>query len=540
MDLATHNGAPAGERRFDAFSMLPVLAVLAGALLLGAWYIAVAHPAYFDIDWIAFERGNQLYRARILTEGGHLYRDVAFQYGPLAAYLHAAWCAVAGIGITQTLTWHLFWSLVGISLGYLVFRRLVPPAPAALYTALLLVPLMLEPGGLIRMVNAEHQTFDRVFLLLILLSWNPPRIQTAGRAATIGLAMGAWQATKFGGAIFAGAALVLVEVAWMLRWGGEEAAWRRSLANFLVIAGVVLLCEGLVAAWCLTWATPGEMWEVLWPSYMKRAYEEALAPTARWPVWHDMRYMLQAQFLPLLSLFLGVAWWFRGTHTGAANHAIAWIAAAFYLLGIGTYISIETNFYLYGFALAPLAVAGLASLPEASRRLCTVMLLIPNAVLIRSAVTPWAAPVGQAAPDRAFELPNGESLYLTPDNLARMQRLEEVARLVHERPGDQVVLAWLGPEWSGGGYLHFYEPGFPLRNYFASPAAIRAADLDELRETLPRVGAFVLSADGGTIREARYRLGRFLPGDLVDDVMSRYVKIDALSDYWLVVLMPKS
>lgn len=512
--------------------------VLLGSLAVGLWYIVLGHPAYHDLEWIFFERGNQLYRAGVILGGGHLYRDVAFQYGPLAAQLHAAWSEAAGISITSTLAWHLFWSLVGIALGYRVFRRMAAPWPSALYSALLWVPLMLEPGGLVRMINAEHQTLDRIWLLAILLLWSPPAERTTGRSMGIGAAMAAWQWTKFGGAIFAGAALVLVDLAFLLTHDRAATAWKRWICGLLVILATVLAGEGLLVAWCLSWATAAETWDIVLPLYMSKAYEVVL--TSRWPGWHGASHFLQFQLLPLLALLLGVAAWVRSSPQQRRARAVAWISAGFYLLGVGTYIRVEANFYLYAFALAPLAVAGLVSLEEFPRRIATALLLIPFAILVRSAATPWAAPAGQAAPDQAYVLPGGESLWLTPANAERLARLEDVVREVHALPGDQVVLAWLGYEWEGGGFLHYYEPRYPLPNFFASPGTVRPSDVEAIRAVLPRAGALVLYAPGGTLELARERFGRFLPPDLVDEVMENFEKDDAHSGRWFVVLRPKS
>lgn len=511
--------------------------LLAGALAIGLWYIAVGHPAYHDLEWIFFERGNQLYRAGVILDGGRLYRDVAFQYGPLAAQLHAAWSALAGISITTTLAWHLFWSLVGIALGYRVFRRMAEPWPSAVYSALLWVPLMLEPGGLVRMINAEHQTLDRIWLLVILLLWSPPAERTAARSLGIGAAMAAWQWTKFGGAVFAGAAMVLVDLAFLLTGDRSAAAWKRWISGLMAILATVLLGEGLLAAWCLSWATVAETWDIVLPLYMSKAYDVVL--TSRWPGWHGPFHFLQFQFLPLLALLLGVAAWLRSSPQRRRDHAVAWISAGFYLLGVGTYIRVEANFYLYAFALAPLAVAGLVSLAEFPRRIATVLLLIPFAILVRSAATPWAAPPGQAAPDRAYALPGGDSLWLTPANAERLARLEDVVREVHALPGERVVLAWLGYEWEGGGFLHYYEPRYPLPNFFASPGTVRPSDVDAIRAALPRAGALVLYAPGGTLELARKRFGRFLPPDLVEEVMDGFERDDVHSSRWFVVLRPK-
>jgi len=523
------------SRRFD---VLALLALVLGSFALGAWCIFVRHPAYYDIEWIVFERGNQLYRAARMLDGELLYRDIAFQYGPLAAYLHTAWSSVFGVAIQSTLAWHLCWSLVAIALSYRLTRRLAPPVQAAGFTLLLWVPLLLQPGGLIRIINAEHHTLERIFPLIIALLWKPPATRTAWRSVGIGLAMGAWQWTKFGGAVFAGASLFLVDLAWVCSHNRAAASWKRWLSSLSVIAVTVLFCEGLLAAWCLTWATGQETRDILWPGYMVKAYEVVVSPY--WPGWHGPVYLLQYQLLPVLCLLLGVTGWLRCGSDQRVDHEVAWVAAGFYLLGIGTYIGVEANFYLYAFALAPLAVSGLVTLPGPARRVATAMLLIPFALMMRSALTPWSAPPGDTAPDQAFVLPNGESLFLTQANLKRMQLLESVASKAHEGPEARVVLAWLGTEWAGGGFIHFYEPHYPLESFFASPGMVRSADVQWMRTSLGKVGALVLYAPGGAESAAEERLHRFLPADLAAEMRTRFEKNDALSDGRYVTMTPRS
>ena len=156
------------------------------------------------------EEGNQLYRAERLAQGRQLYSEIALQYGPLAVHLYSAFSTVVGNTITAVLAFHVVSSVLAILLAYVFVRGYVDVVTALQVTLFGFLPLMLTPGGnLGAYTNAEYISWERICLIAVLLAWRPPHCRTVRHAVWVGVGLGAWQWVKFGGAFFAGSALIL-------------------------------------------------------------------------------------------------------------------------------------------------------------------------------------------------------------------------------------------------------------------------------------------------------------------------------------------
>jgi hypothetical protein len=523
-------------RRVSRADGLAVLALLAAALVLGAGRIVLRPDLLYTEEYVVGEHGNQLYRAERLARGLWLYRDVADQYGPVPAYLYMLYTRAAGNTISANLYWHLGGSLVCLVLAYAVLRKNLAVGPA-LGGAFAALPLLLAPGGADlgggygNFLYIEYLALERCCLLGVMLLWQPPAERSRARSIATGLLLGLWQAVKFGGALFAGAALGIVDV--LVVAGLPGPAWSRAVRAWAWTLGAFALLEGGQVALAFGLLPPEVAVDTIWPAYIHVAYSRL----SSWPSLHGPFSFLADQLLPLACALTAAGalgmWLFRLRRPSQVTpemrrEAGVLLGAIFYGLAATAYLGHNFLFYQYAWVLLFPAARVVTRFRPRLGNIAFVVVTVP---LVLMGLTTFVAQPEPGLID--YSLPGGDRLRIQP--FVRPQ-LEAMAALPREgRPTDFVVALL---DWSGGGYHHFFNPGYGLRNYLVTEGAFRPYDDAELSAKLGRVEAFLIRKDGRLDPEAKIR--SVFSRKLADRILDRFSLDADRSTEFIAVFSPRT
>jgi hypothetical protein len=451
---------------------LATAAVVALAGVVGVLHITRRPDLNFNMGYVTGEDGNQLYRADRLNGGAMLYRDVACQYGYIPAHLYAVFTRIAGNTIMTNRVWHLLTSLVCVGMMFRLLRTSAPLIGAMAATLLVAVPFLLVPGGVLGTYTTfEHTSLERMCLLGLMLSWTPPDHRTARVALTQGLVLGLWQGIKFGGAFFAGAALIAVDVIWLLRTSGN---WRAWLRRELVALAAFVAVEALWIALAVSTLSPDLAFDTLWPAYIGRAYVglEGLG-------WHGAAEFVGRLMVPFTCAVLGSFALVRWISSGTTRAPATFIGLFFYAFASAGYFGHVHLFYLWAWAVVPAGIAGLVSLSVAPRLAFSVALLPAFLLMLKIACVNVPSPELTPA-----TLPTGERIWATSADAAVLSRFAELPR----EPG--FVLGAFG--WGGGGFHFYFNRAYGLRNPMVTWPAFRPYDVDDLERNLSRISGVVM------------------------------------------------
>ena len=516
----------AGESRFKLVAWLPqylywylwafnrsrrVHFVAALAVAVAVVTLAVSHLWFRpDLNWtsgyVLGEEGNQLYRAERLAQGQQLYSEIALQYGPLAVHLYAAFSMAVGNTITAVLTFHAISSVLAILLAYVFVRRHVGVVTALQVTLLAFVPLMLTPGGgLGTYANTEYISWERICLIWVLLAWRPPHDRLIRHAAWVGVALGAWQWVKFGGAFFAGAALVVADLCYVL---ADRSLLTRSVERNLATLGAFLVVQSVLVAQVWTTTSPHIAAEVLWPAYVATAYAWTHPEWSWWP------YFLGQQLLPLSCAVLGLTAVGirlkarRGTRTARTDGGddALLLAPVYYALAATAYFGHVHLYLSAAWALVP-GAAWVLRRSHVGVRLAMVLVWLPSTVLLLKIVF-WNPVAGQL-----LDLPGGERIWATRQEVAQIESMaSQVATIDPSMDPPHFAAALLA--WGGGGFHHYYNPNVDLRNYMLTSPAFRPYDAAEFFEKIDRIDVIIIPTSAPTEALTRVfgpeRTGRLL------------------------------
>jgi hypothetical protein len=437
--------------------------VVALAAAVGVLHVARRPDLNCTAAYVTGEDGNQLWRAHRLNSGAVLYRDVACQYGYVPAYAHAAWAAAFGNTILSNRLWHLLTSLACVGLMFRLLRTFALPTVAAAWTLVVAVPFLLVPGGAVgAYTNFEHTSLERMCLLGVMLSWVPPGERSSRAAVMLGLILGLWQGVKFGGAFFAGAAFVAVDVLWLLREGGYTRWLRRGLVTLAAFAAV----EAAWVALAVATLPPAIALDTLWPAYVGRSYH--------WGDgfgWNGVVDFACRPMVPLVCMVLGAFVLFR--RPGPAT-----VGLFFFAFGSVGYFGHVHLYYSWAWAAVPAGLAGFLGLPRPVR-LVVGVLLLPAALLMLKVVSvnrPAGTPV---------ELPTGELILVSPADAATLARLAEL-------PIPEGKFALCAFDWGGGGVHFYFDRGYGLRNPMLMWPAFRDYDIADLERNRDRIAVVVV------------------------------------------------
>ena len=470
-------------KTIDQSRRAPLLgAVLIGAIaiLLGWSRLHFRPDMSFTQSFVSGEEGNQLWRADRTLHGQLPYRDFAYPYGFIPSYLYAGFAYVFGNTLLTNRYFHMLCNTGCIVLVYQLLQRWIGTLRAGLY-ALAFIPFLLAPGGTTgAFTNVESIPVERLCFLAVIALWSPPDRRAVPRAIAIGFVLGLWQATKFGGAFFAGFSVLVVDVAWLLCSHKLRESYAFYLRGLVATGLTFLVLEALWLVAIFGVAPRPLAFDAVWPTYVERAYRELPQQGAR-PGWAGAAFFITQQWPPLSCAVLGIAAFIALARRNPKQ--VAWpvlIGWVFFMSAIPLYLGHRFHWYQYAWTLLPAGAWGIASLPKWGKwaiRLSWVPALVLMAkVTYVNPVDPLLSPL---------KLPNSEVMFVDSKYQQNTGAMVLAAREAAAK--GHFVLGLFS--WGGGGFHFFYDRNYALRNYMPETCVFRPSDQTELEHKLDLVDA---------------------------------------------------
>jgi hypothetical protein len=358
---------------------------------------------------------------------------------------------------------------------------------------------------------------ERTLLLMLALSWEPVE-RPWSSSLSMGAALGVWQGVKFAGGIFAGCAVVLLDVLYILAVGATKErlrAWGRSL---LLICGTFAAIELVWVGLALRTGPPALALDTVFPLYMFRAYS-MVTPDIRWPLWNGWRLAVGQYLLPLSAGTLGIAGlvgWLRVIRRGTqaerdrANAAGAcFLTGIFYVICTFTYFRHVYHFQQFLWALVPPAAWQLWRC-SSPLRIAVVLPWAPGVLLVFRSMCLTTPPSAM----EQVQLPTGGTILVEPMVKARLSFL---SRLVLSEADRRTVL--YTPVGSGWDFA-YKVPTATRHSWFFAPDVIRPYDRESFLRSLDTTGVVVTCGIPGAA-EAPLSSVFPLPPDMGPEVYAR-------------------
>jgi len=439
-------------------------------------------------DFLFQDAGHNLLVADKLLSGQALYRDVFYPYGPLPAYAYASMASVFGNTPATYLALLAAISAVNACLAFVLVRRTANTATAVLVTigllALLPIPGAIAGGFTV----SPYLVLERTLLLVVALCWKAPD-RSWGQSVLLGLALGAWQGVKFGGAVVAGSAVFLLDALYLLALGFPKVrprAWLRSL--LLTLAAFVVMEVMRIVVAVRTGPHPIAL-DTMFPLYMFQTYSAAVADDIRWPLWDGWRLAVGQYLLPVSAGALGLAGlvsWIRHLRRGSDAEMVVlrtagaiFVPLLFFALSAFTYFRHVHHFQQFLWALVPAAAWQFQSLIPIGR-LATLLAWAPGVLIVlRSAFVAPTKPVVHVS------LPTGGEIVVDSAVAARITFLERLAS--DEAEHGAVLYVPLGSGWQ----FAYGQKSATRHTWFFAPEVVRPYEQDEFLQSLDRTRVVV-------------------------------------------------
>jgi hypothetical protein len=461
----------------------------AGAAAATALFVRARPDLAFTSAFLFQDQGNHLLVAARVADGAVLYRDVAYPYGPLPAMLGAAVAATVGpSAVTYVFLQSLLTAVFLVLLAHGLIRH-VPPRVAAAVALLGVLPLAMAPGPLAG--GAASNTYlglERLLLVVLVLSWTPPEERTDASSAAAGLALGAWQWVKFGGAAFGLAAWLLVDVIAAAGRGGD--AWRRVARSLAVLALAALAIDGL--RWAALFATlPAPVaLETAWPGYTLAHYLNT--PDAVRGRGLAGIEVAQVAWMTTTLVLTAVSAPGRRRAPGDRAALALLLPPAFFVAGCAGYFGHRDIMWHYAWSAVP-GVALAFRHPGRFLRPALGLAALPAALVL-------AAGIAVAARGRTAEpvrMPNGDWLWMTA--AARDAAAALLPLFERDHASGRTATTVVVP--SGGGLNFYADTPAPTRHVWVTYDYVRPHEFDDTRERLHRVERVAFMTEPGLTLE---------------------------------------
>ncbi len=494
----------------DRSKHLVAVGLVLVALALGGATALRRPDRVFHGGFLYADHGTNLLVADRLNDGAILYRDVAYQYGPIPAYAYALVARVFGNTVWVNALWFLVLSAVCIALAYYWLLRHTSVVVAGIVAGAALIPMVLTPGGGIgTYADSAYIPVERLCFLCLLLAWIPPRDRTVRRAVALGLVLGAWQGIKFGGAVFGFAAILLVDALDLVVSSAPGRAWRGAIKSIAITGASAAAVECVYVVAALLFLPLPIARDTIWPAYVIEAYAFVTdAGFARVPslVMGRAFVILQlAQVACMLAAIVGlmlVVARSRSAGNLKAGVCGAFLGLTFFALAAPFYFGHQNLYYQWAWAAALSSVVLLDRLPRYALAAFALMLLPAMAQMVRADLYDAPPPVV-----RPVQVDANDTLYLSDPEI----ETTEAIRALHAElrpPRDAIVFMRVG----AGAHTLLGIP-IEMRGYYYLRGFVRPYDERELEARLDTIGAIVVIA----VRDARpegvvdYALSPFSP-----------------------------
>ena len=222
--------------------------------------VAFLFAAFTAVTWRKWgvptiDAGYELTVADSIAHGSVAYRDVRYFYGPLGVYGLAGAFDTFGTTLTVAYAFGLTQALAIVGTFYALARRLLPPLPAALGSAIVMSIGFSGTAFNFVLPHTNSATFGLLLVLLMLLALSHRRLVAAG------VACGLLCLTR---PEFAAVGLLMASAFIVGTW--RQAGWRAAARAVPRLGAPVLVVGGgVLAAFAATAGTHRLLWENLWP-----------------------------------------------------------------------------------------------------------------------------------------------------------------------------------------------------------------------------------------------------------------------------------
>jgi hypothetical protein len=483
------------QKPWNAVDAAALVGFCAASVALSAAAIVRRPDLVMGADFLFQDVGHNLLVADRLLSGQSLYRDVFYPYGPISAYIYTATAFLFGNTPTTYLALLAAISGVNACLAFILVRR-----AAGLTTAILvgigLLALLPIPGAIAGgFTVSPHLVLERTLLLVVALCWAPIG-RTRRSSVLLGATLGVWQGVKFGGALPAGAAIVLLDTLSVLALGLSQSRLRAMVGSWLwILAAFVAIELGWVFLAFRT-GPPALALDIMFPLYIFRAYS-VVTPDIRWPLWAGWRLAVGQYLLPLSAGAVAVVGFFswlrslrRGTHAesdGQATGGGIFVPLLFFAISTFTYFRHVYHFQQFLWALVPAAAWQLHRVASMAR-MAALLAWAPGLLMVlRSACL--------TLPPKAMvhvSLPTGGSIMVDPLMATRIAFLRKLAS--EEADGAAVLYVPIGSGWQ----FAFRVPSTTRHTWFFAPQVVRPFEEDDFLRSLDQARALVTCDVPGT------------------------------------------
>jgi hypothetical protein len=469
-------------RTRSAEDVLATVALTIVALALSIATIVHRPQSTINTAFVFQDEGLNLLVASELASGAVLYRDLAYPYGPIPAYAHAAFAALFGNTPLAYLWFVSLLSSATIGLSYWVIRRAAAVPTAAFVAFVGMITAAIVPGSLIGgQTTAAYVSFERAMLLLAALLWRAPAWRPAKQSIAIGVALGVWQGVRFGGALVAGASVVVLDAASLVSSRVDRpavATWLRSLA---AIAAGFAVVEAAWIAIAFAMLPPAVARDTIWPSYMLETYAGWVTAEFRWLPWAGWRLFVAQYLVPCSAGLLGAIGLYRwSAGQGQRDDGALFLPLIFFAVGCASYFRQVHHFRQFMWTLVPASAWELQRRGVTWRTALAVLWAPAFVTLLRSSLSAGAAPALVSV-----ALPAGGTIVATPPLAARLEFLQ---RFVASEAANAAVI-YLD---SGAGWYNAYRVPHATRHvWFAGFDAVRPYEEGGFVDALDRTAAVI-------------------------------------------------
>ncbi len=280
-----------------------VLGLVIAASLLNTVAVVRGPWRFYTKEFLFEDVSVSLLVASELNHGQRLYQDVAYPYGWIPAIIYALFTRVLGNTITIHLVFHAILSAFNIALVFLAIRRFRTAVESAIFLGVWLFPSLVIPAGVVAAYsNSLYLPTERLLITSIFLIWDHPADRSWKRAIALGAILGVWQGVKFGGAVFAGGAIVLLDMACLAVTRDRPKAVKHWILIGLFTSSVFFLLEVAQVAGAFLILPQPVAKDFVWPSYTAKLYETISAESKTVIVWNGVKYFVVQQLPYLLGI----------------------------------------------------------------------------------------------------------------------------------------------------------------------------------------------------------------------------------------------
>jgi hypothetical protein len=468
------------RRDADAIALAGLIAI---SIALSIATIRHRPDSTVNAAYLFQDEGLNLLVAGVVNRGGVLYRDLAYPYGPLPAYLHAAIARAFGDTPLVYLSYLIATSSMTVALAFVLLRRAADTGVATFVTAVGIVTTIIIPGSLIGgQTTAAYVPVERAALLAAALCWRAPDRRSPSRSIALGTTLGLWQAVRFGGAFVAGGSIVILDALCLASAGLSRRHVGRWIRSSAIIAAAFVVIELLWIVVAFAVLPRGIAQDAIWPAYVLEAYGEWVSSAIRWLPWGGWRLFVVQYLVPFSGGLLGLLGVLRSARqsTDDQDDRALFLPLIFFIVGCFIYFKQVHHFRQFMWTLVP-ASAWWLQRNGWRWRIATAILWAPGfLIVVRSSLIGAAA--STATP---IALPTGGTIVV---DQRQAERIDFLARFVESDARRQPVIFL---DSGAGWYDAFDVPRATRHAWFAGFDIIRPYEQDAFVSALDRTAAVI-------------------------------------------------